>query len=155
MRCIDPVRCAVLVGIAALGALVGCSGVQTLDRSTVETVTLAELAADPPTAAPLSPEWEPLIVSVPAGETVPLRVDVDLAFMTVEAGQNTVRFERDVQLYLGPGEAMLSFDGERWARIGDWDALKEIAGADQGSLSLGFGVSEEQGPQMTVAVGLE
>ena len=153
IRSLGVVCLCALVGATALAA---CSGVQTLDRSTIESMTLAEVAETPPAMEELlAPGGEPLIIEVPAGEVVPLVLSVEMPFLAVEAGENQVRFERDVFLYIGPGEMMISFDGERWARLGDWDAFKEIAGAEQGSLSIGFGVTEEHGPQMNVALELK
>jgi hypothetical protein len=152
-------RSALLAFVLAALAIVSstaCSGVQTLDTSTIETTTLGDLAENAPDEGQiLTPEMEPMIIEIPAGEMVPLAIDVQLPFLTVEAGKNSVRFQRDLFVYLAPDEAMISFDGERWARVGDWDALKEIAGAEQGSLSVGLGVSEELGPQMHVGLKLE
>jgi len=141
---------------AAVFSLTACSGVRNLDTSTIKTTTLRELAESPPTDGQLlAPGSEPMIIVVPAGEVIPLAVDVRLPFLTVEPGVNSVRFQRDVHVYVAPGEAMISFDGVRWARVGDWDAIKEISGAEQGSLSIGLGVSEELGPQMNLGMTLE
>ena len=122
--------------LALLAALVSpaCSGVQTLDTTTVKTTSLSDLAESAVDEGELlAPDMEPMIIEIPAGQVVPLAIDVQLPFLTVEAGDNSVRFQRDVKIYLAPNEALISFDGERWARIGDWDALKDIAGAEQGS----------------------
>jgi len=145
-----------LVICAALALAAGCSGIQTLDASTVKVVSLEELpqiAADVEGAAAKGPG--PMIVHVKAGEKIPLRLAFEAPFAALEAGQNAIVFQRDVYLYITPDTAMLGFDGVRFARIGDWKALQELAGVKTGSLSIGFGAGKSDGPRIDVRVGLK
>ena len=143
---------ALLVGAAAAG----CSGIQTLDASTVKVVSLEELpqiAAGAEGDAAKGPG--PMIVHVKAGERIPLRLAFEAPFASLEAGENAIVFRRDVFLYITPDTAMLGFDGVRFARMGDWEALKELAGVKSGSLSIGFGAGKSDGPKVDVRVGLK
>jgi len=144
------------VALALLVCAAGCSGIQTLDASTVKAVSLEELpqiAAEAEGAAAKGPG--PMIVHVKAGEKIPLRLAFDAPFAALEAGQNAIVFQRDVYLYVTPDTAMLGFDGVRFARIGDWKALKKLAGVETGQLSIGFGAGKNDGPRIDVRVGLK
>jgi len=151
MRAMTVIAFALLVCEAA-----GCSGIQTLDTSTLKTVSLEELpkiAAGEDGAAAKGPG--PMVVHVKAGEKVPLNLSLDLPFAELEAGENKIVFTRDVYLYITPDTAMLGFDGKRFARIGDWKALKKLAGVKTGSLSIGFGAGKTEGPKIDVSVGMK
>jgi len=52
------------------------------------------------------------------GDAVPLKLETDLPFATLEAGENLVRFDRDVYLYVAPGAFLVSPDAQRWAEAG-------------------------------------
>jgi hypothetical protein len=152
MRAMTKAAFALLVGAAAAG----CSGIQTLDTSTLKTVSLEEL---PQIAAGVEGDAAkgpgPMIVHVKSGEKVPLHLSLDLPFAELAAGENMIVFKRDVYLYITPDTAMLGFDGVRFARIGDWEAVKKIAGVKTGSLSVGFGAGKSEGPKIDVSVGMK
>jgi hypothetical protein len=137
-------------------AAAGCSGIRTIDGSTLKTVTLAELpqvaaeAGEGPGAGP-----GPMIVHVRAGERIPLRLTLEVPFAELAAGENAIVFTRDVYLYVSPDTAMLGFDGARFARVGDWAALKRLAGVETGTLSIGFGAGKTEGPKVDVRVGMK
>jgi hypothetical protein len=153
MRAMTFTAFALLVCAAAAG---GCSGIRTLDTSTLKTVSLEELpqvAADAEGAAAKGPG--PMIVHVKAGETVPLHLAFEVPFASLEAGENRIVFKRDVYLYIDPSTAMLGFDGKTFARMGDWKALKKLAGVKTGSLSVGFGAGKTEGPKIDVSVGMK
>jgi hypothetical protein len=141
-------------GCAAIAA--GCSGIQTVDKSTVKTVSLEELPQiAPPEGGSAAKGPGPMIVHVKAGEKIPLRLAFDTTFASLEAGENAIVFQRDVYLYIDPSAAMLGFDGVRFARIGDWKALKKLAGVEGGQLSIGFGAGKSDGPRIDVKLGLK
>jgi hypothetical protein len=140
----------------ACATAAGCSGIQTLDTSTLKTVSLAELpqiAAQAEGDAAKGPG--PMIVHVKAGEKVPLHLSLDLPFAELAAGENAIVFKRDVYLYITPDTAMLGFDGTTFARIGDWKALKKLARVKTGSLQIGFGAGKSDGPKIDVSVGMK
>jgi hypothetical protein len=142
--------------LACAAAAAGCSGIQTLDTGTLKAVSLGELpqiAAEGGGDAAKGPG--PMIVHVKAGEKVPLRLAFDTPFAALEAGQNAIVFQRDVYLYIAPDTAMLGFDGKTFARIGDWKALKKLAGVRTGSLAIGFGAGKSEGARIDVRLGLE
>jgi hypothetical protein len=141
-------------------AAVGCSRVQTLDRSTLKTVALRELTADP-TAYQADLEAytrgeSGLVLKIEEGDELPLELAVHHPLMSVDTGANTVRFQRDLYLYLSAQQLLISPDGERWAAIHDFETWKELFGGfdegGRGSLSVGLGVTPEDGATMTVAI---
>ena len=142
--------------LLACAAAAGCSGIQTLGTSTLKTVSLEELpqiAAGAEGDAAKGPG--PMIVHVKAGERIPLRLAFEAPFASLEAGENAIVFRRDVFLYITPDTAMLGFDGTTFARIGDWKALKKLAGVKTGSLQIGFGAGKSDGPKIDVSVGMK
>jgi len=74
---------------------------------------------------------------------------------TLQPGVNTLRFERDVYLFLSKDGVLLSPDGERWARLEDLKALKELFGLCRGSMAIGFGVSQKDGGVLSIGLGAE
>jgi hypothetical protein len=147
-----PPAAAVVAAVVAAG----CAGIRTMDAAQVPTATLAELEADPAAWGLGTAEWEgPLIVRIPAGETVPLRLALDVPFATLDAGANSVRFEREVLFYLSRGELLVSPDGRRWADLSDWTVVRELFGLESGTFAIGFGVNAETGAAFTVAVAAQ
>ncbi len=96
-----------------------------------------------------------LIVHVPAGETVPLEVAVQLPFAQVDAGENQLRFTRDIYLFISTKAILLSPDGVSFAPIYKFKSIKRLFGASQGSLRIGFGANKERGPTVSVGVALK
>ena len=134
----------------------GCAGPQKLDTTNVAQVSLAEYEADPLAfGTPMDPDSKPVIIKIPAGEKVPLKLDMSIPFATVVPGKNRLRFILDVYMYMGGGQFLISPDGERWAEMGDWKALKELFNFDKGLFSVGFGVSGAEGAFMSLAMKTE
>ncbi len=134
----------------------GCAGRQKLDTTNVAQVSLAEYEADPLAfGTPMDPDAEPVIVKIPAGEKIPLKIDMSIPFAKVIAGRTRMQFTLDVYLYMGRGKFLISPDGERWAEMGDWKALKKLFNFDKGLFSVGFGVSAADGTFMSLAIKTE
>jgi hypothetical protein len=141
----------VLVGLV-LG-MSGCARFQQLDLSGVQTFTLDQLRAHPdPLARALEAGETAAIVRIAAGERLPVRVGLRSSVINLEAGDNSLRFDRDAYLYVSRNEFLVSPDRERWARIGDVRNLGRLFGVEHGSLEVGFGVHRNQGPLVTIAV---
>ena len=63
------------------------------------------------------------------------------------------KFQRDVYLYYGKHGMKVSPDGQKWAPIHDLRTIKKLFGhTRKGSLSVGFGVTRQDG--MVVSVGV-
>jgi hypothetical protein len=131
----------------------GCSGIRTIDASGVRTMTVADLEALPesPDGNPFA-AGEPVVVHVAAGEVLPLHLELSLPFLALEAGENRVRFARDVWLHISSDGMCISPDGQRWAMMGDFDAIKELFGFGQGSFQIGFGARAGEGAFVSAAV---
>ena len=133
-----------------------CSSVHTLKNVKTRTIELADYAADPEKyGLPGTPSAEGMVLKIPAGTTMPLVLDTSIPFATIEAGQNNVRFDRDVYLYMGQKSFMISPDGKRWAEFPDWKAIKELYGFDKGQFAVGLGVAKDQGPFMSLVLKTE
>jgi hypothetical protein len=136
----------------ALTSVTGCAGIQTIDTGGISTVNLADLIAEPRELGDRMMK-QGLIIRVPAGSTVPLKLRADISIMTLEHGVNTVRFNRDVYFYVSRGKFMISPDGERWAHLHQPRAVKELFGlAKRGSFSLGLGASKKEGVFFSLAI---
>lgn len=142
------------IAIAAL--VLGCAGAQRVDRGAYEVVALDQLAADGEAFAErIQGGGDPLMIKIEAGQEAVLDLDVRLPFAAVEAGDNKLRFERDVYLLFSEGGLLLSPDGELFAPIHDFEALKEVFGFDGGQLSVGLGISEAEGARVKVLLAAE
>lgn len=144
----------VLPTAAASASGAGCSGVQRLDRSSVPTLTVEALRAgqgNPKRFARVFGK-RGVVVKVRAGDEVRVRLASQLGFATLRAGDNRLRFDRDVWIYLARRKALVSPDGQRWVRLGDWRAMKRVFGIRRGSVQVGFGVKRGQGPFVNLAV---
>ena len=71
--------------------------------------------------------------------------------VSLMTGENRIKFEQDVYLFISSSGVMLSPDGKKFAPIHKMKALKKLFGMDKGSLSIGFGISKETGPEIRVA----
>jgi hypothetical protein len=150
-----------VVAVLLLGS--GCSHVQTIDRSAVETVTLRELSANPGEYQDLLRAYADgsggLILEIEEGDELPLELAIRHPLVSVDTGKNTVLFQRHMFIYLSARGLLISPDGERWAPIQEMDAWKELFGGFKegrhGTLSVGLGVTAEDGAAVTVVVADE
>ncbi|MBI5486444.1 MAG: hypothetical protein HY905_03840 [Deltaproteobacteria bacterium] len=142
--------------LGLVGATVcGCSGIRSVDTAGVPTVTAVDLGAETVgEALGRVAQGGAVVVRFAPGDTVPLKMETDLPFATIEAGENVVRFERDVYLYVGPGAFLVSPDAERWAEAGVLEAIKELFGAATGTFQFGFGARAGEPAAFTLSVGL-
>lgn len=56
-------------------------------------------------------------------------------------------------LHVARGRVHLSPDGKRWVALGSWRTMKRLFGIRRSTVRVGFGVSQKDGPLVTV--GLE
>lgn len=150
-----PIRPLMLAVCLTLGA--GCaSGIRQLDTTGATRLTLAGLkdAAQGKRLGAALQGGGKVVVHVKAGERIPLRLSSRLGPLVLEAGpQNALRCERDVYVYIGGREVLLGPDGRRWARVGDWRALKKLFGMRRGgSFRVGFGARKGEGAAVEVVV---
>lgn len=147
--------CFTLIVLMALSAS-GCTGIRTLDKAGLQTIPLSELQAHGKKyVGAITTKGKGLIIKVAKGERVPLDVKVLLPFLLVEPGQNKLRFTRETYLFISTRGFMLSPDGEQWARVQDFKALKELFGATLGSMGIGMGVTKEGGTKATLLLVLQ
>ncbi len=148
------------ISIAAMTLTGGCSGIHNIKSTGVPIVDLAKLEKDPAkhgfgleqSGKPRFPH-KGLIVRVPKGTTVPLRLALDVSVVALEQGKNLIRFNRDVLIYISRGSLKISPDGRRWARIHDVKAMKELFGMKgRGTIGFGFGISKEKGAGFHLAL---
>ena len=150
-----------LIATLLLGS--ACSGVQTLDRSSLQTITLRELTTDPSAHQEVLEAYATgkggLILKIEAEDELPLELAIRHPLVSLDTGGNTVRFQRDMYLYLSATELLISPDGERWAKIHDMETWKELFGGFKdgrhGTLSVGLAVTAESGAAVNVVISDE
>jgi hypothetical protein len=131
----------------------GCARVQRLDLNGIPTMTLADLRADStPLEHAIRAGQTGAVIRIAAGERLPVRLSLRSSVINLEAGDNSLRFDRDAYLYVSRDAIMASPDRERWARIGDHRGLGRLFGVEHGSLEIGFGVHRSEGPRVTVGL---
>lgn len=152
------IRPVILSAMALL--LVGCSGIHTISAAGVPTVDLATLQKDPTKhgfgldkkGRPRMPT-DGLIIKVPKGTRVPLRLSLAVGLATLEPGNNQLRFDRDLLLYIYRDGLRISPDGNRWALIQDVKAIKQLFGLKgRGTFGVGFGVDKDKGAAVHLSV---
>lgn len=91
------------------------------------------------------------------GQSIPVKATVTLPMAMLEPGKNSIVFNQDTYLLLSKSGLMIGPDGERWALIQDLKTQKELfgIGKEKGHLSVGFGITKEDGPVVTVDVGVK
>jgi hypothetical protein len=92
------------------------------------------------------------IILIPRGQTVPLKAQGDLSLIRLEPGKNEVRFTRDVYIHVSRKGMKISPDKQRWADVGDIEAIKEIFDIGRSELSIGFAASEEEGAFLSIVI---
>jgi len=143
--------CAVFAAVAL--AAVGCAGVQTLKGPDMEPIPLPELEANPAMYGfPDVIYGSGAVIEIPEGTRIPLKVESNITFASIEPGENMMRFDRKVYLFLSEKRAMISPDAVRWAEFQDWDTIKDLFGLHNGRLSLGFGITKEEGSAINLVL---
>ncbi len=149
----------IFFGLAVVGAAValGCGGVQTLRKDVSQASTIEQIKANPESFVErIKNPGDGILLAIKKGETVTLRLDLKTpSIATLQPGVNTLRFERDVYLFLSRNGVLLSPDGQRWARVEDMKAIKELFGLSRGTLQIGLGVSKEDGAVLSIGLGAE
>jgi len=89
------------------------------------------------------------------GQSIPLKASLNLPMAKIAPVKNSIIFTQDTYLMISKSGLMISPDGERWALIQDLKTQKELfgAGKSKGYLSIGFGITKEDGAAITLDVG--
>lgn len=133
--------------------LAGCSGIRTLDKTNIATIPIADLESDPEKYGfPAAIYGEGIIAKVPKGTKIPLKVEASASLITLEPGENFVSFNRDVYIFISAKKAMLSPDGERWAELRNWNAVKKLFDVEKGELSVGLGITKDEGASISISL---
>ena len=121
-------------------------------------ISLTEMQEDPENVAALFTsiqEGKEVIMLIPAGESIPIHILIDLPFAALSSTENMVSFEKDVYLYFSIESLKVSPDGERWTDIDNMGAIKELFGFETGSISFGIKSTEEIGTYMELILSTE
>lgn len=149
------------LSIASAALLAGCgAGIQRVDTSHYSTVSLEQLRTEPQRIGlrkkgdRLEFPRQGLIVRLPAGATIPLRLVADISLASLVAGENQIRIKRELFLLIDPKRGVkLSPDGQRWADMGNLPAISKLFGTrGRGSFRIGFGASKKEGVFVEMAV---
>lgn len=144
---------ALLATLMALIIFASCSGIRSLDKKNIATIPIADLERDPEKYGfPTAIYNEGIIAKVPKGTKIPLKVEASLSLITLEPGDNFVSFNCDAYIYVSAKKAMLSPDGERWAELGNWVAIKKLFGIEKGNLSIGLNFTKEDGASISLSI---
>ena len=145
---------ALFISCLLCSAVVGCGtpGPVTIDTSTMEPVRLADVTRD--TLESTGDSERGGLIFVPAGSALPLQVNMDLGALRGEFGDSTLRFTRDVYMLVRNG-LWLSPDRQRWARVDNLSALRDVFGLGRGQFQIGLGVSKERGTHASIELAIQ
>jgi hypothetical protein len=135
---------------AVLLVTAGCSGVADRDVSGLPTGKVT----DPDSLAAMAETVKgggEYVLHVEKGTSLPLLLEAELPFATLAAGENEIRFTREVWLLASNEAFLISPDGKRWASFGDFPDVKELFGVETGSLSLGLQATEAAGARLALS----
>ena len=139
--------------LLAYGALVPRASAQ--GPKGVRTVTLKEFIDHPGevvTAFQKVEQGEELIITVAAGDALPVKLLFDMPFAHLDSQAPTMTFTRDFLLWVTPNGLGISPDGREWAPIQDLKRVKELFGAAEGRLNLGLGATKTDGTYFEVTI---
>jgi hypothetical protein len=131
----------------------GCA-TTTIEGAKARAVTLSRLKTEGESFVKKGLESdEGLIVLIQKGESVKLNLAGNLGFAKVAPGENSVEFLQDIYIYVSKKNMMISPDGVRFTPIHKGKAVKKLFGKKQGTFSLGFGITKEEGATISAAAG--
>ena len=143
-------RTLIVLGILLLCS---CSRVITID-SNIKPVLITDLDS-------MADEYvtklkkDGLLVKFDTGDVIPVEVTSHLPFATLESGKNQLVFSQATFVYLSKDGAFVSPDGIHFAAVYDGKALKKLYPAKNGTLSIGFSISREEGAKLKTDVSLQ
>jgi len=147
---------ALLAAAFLLFAFTGCATIHRIDIDRGSVIPVSKILSDPAGSESIGKavqEGKDVVLFVAKGQSIPLKINLDTPLVKVENGKNSLVFMQHTYLLISRSGFMVSPDGERWAAIQDLKALKKLYGFKGGSLSIGFGVSKEEGASATLNVG--
>ncbi len=132
----------------------GCSGVQTIDTSGIKevTITSANLASEHVDLVRNVQAGKDVIFKVPAGQTLPLQINIDMPMIKTVGVPNEIRFKRDTYFYISKNRMLISPDGTSWAPIQDLDSLKKLYGWSRGTLAIGLSASKKHNVRLEMSL---
>jgi hypothetical protein len=144
-----------IFGSLLMGAT-GCAGVHRIavDRSRV--MPVSTIISDPAALEAFGKDIQggrEVVVFIRKGQTVPIKARLTLPMAELEPAKNSMVFTQDTYLLISKSRFMVSPDGERWAQLHDLKTIKELYGFNsKGHLMVGFGITKEDGAQVTLDV---
>jgi hypothetical protein len=137
--------------------LSGCSGIRTMDTSGIKafTITSTSLSCESADLVRDITAGKDVVFKIPAGQTLPLQINIDMPMAETKGVPNEIRFKRDTYFFVSQNRMLISPDGIRWAPIHDLDAIKKLYGWSRGSLSFGLSASKKQKTRLEMALKAE
>lgn len=89
------------------------------------------------------------------GESIPLVCSVSLPIATVQSEHNALVFSTDAYFLVNQKSMCISPDGQRWGRIDDIQAQRELFGFSKGEVAVGFSGSKESRAKFTLDVRMK
>lgn len=137
-----------------IASATGCSSVRTKDVSSVPSYTLDAINASPEETVgkAMTTGAREVVVEFRKGDRVPVNLRASLGPISLQPGEDSLVFSRDVYFYISQGAFLVSTDKKRWAPVQDGAALNEVLGTKTGTFQLGFGVKKGEKAAFTVAM---
>ncbi|MBN2714415.1 MAG: hypothetical protein JXX14_01095 [Deltaproteobacteria bacterium] len=98
---------------------------------------------------------EGLLIKFDKGDVLPVEVTSQLPFATLESGDNQLVFSQTTFVFLSREGAFISPDGNRFAPVYDGRAIKKLYPAKQGTVSIGFAITRDEGARLKTDVSLQ
>jgi hypothetical protein len=133
--------------------LTGCTSVKTPDLSATRMVDISsgdEEIAKLETFFQGQRLVEPLIIKIPAGFALPVRITLDTPIARMAGDCGDLVFTRDIYLYMSEQMMLVSPDRSRWAPFADLEGIKDLFAAGRGEINLGMSADKSSGPLLEI-----
>lgn len=143
------------IAIAALMMMAGCANIYKMNKAELKVVPVSSVLTD-------TAKWEAIgkdiqagkeaIFLINKGQSIPVKFNFSSPIAKLNPGKNTLMFTQDTYLLVSSTKMRISTDGESWADIHDFQALKSLLGYKNGTLSVGLGANKEEGTQISIDI---
>ena len=130
--------------------IIGCSSIKSTTKEeseNIKTFTVNEFKekAQEYMLNASSGKIDKIIVKVKKGEKIPVNIIFEMPFAKLNSTSNAeLEFMQDIYFMISQNEFYISKDKLEWAPIQDMDAIKNIFGIQNGIISVGLSVKENE-----------
>ena len=137
----------------------GCATIYQKNVSQFNVFTISQINQDSAIAKEIGEEinlGKTIVIKVSKGESIPLKLNINIPVVAFEKSENSIVLNSDEYISISKTDGLqVSPDGQQWASIGNMRALKKLYNFRKGQVSVGFSITKENGPQISIGVNAQ